>query len=149
MQVLSFTCIDPNVTVVTSPSYLRVPNLPPFNSFTIICTVGKPAHVTTNVTVDWIISNQPVTNYLGHSVSIREGESEEVVIVLNVTNAVEVGHFVYQCEARLKGGEEEEEEEVVVYYEESDVIIHGKRGREGEGEIESRKCGREGKRRKD
>lgn len=129
MQALSFTCIDPNVTVVTSPSYYRVPNLPPFNSFTIICTVGKPAHLTTNVTVDWTISNQPVTNYLGHSVSIGEGESEEVVVVLNVTNAVEVGHFVYQCEARLKGGEEEEEEEVVVYYEESNVIIHGKRGR--------------------
>ena len=146
MQVLSFTCIDPNVTMVTSPSYLRVPNLPPFNSFTISCTVGKPAHLTTNVTVGWTISNQPVTNYLGHSVSIREGGSEEVVVVLNVTDAVKVGHFVYQCEARLKGGEEEEE---VVYYEESNVIIHGKRGREGEGEIESKKYGREGKRGKD
>ena len=131
MQVSSFTCIDPNITVVTSPAYLRVPNLPPLNSFTISCTVDKPAHLTTNVTVGWTISNQPVTTYLGHSVSIREGGSEEVVVVLNVTDAVEIGHFVYRCEARLKGGEEEEEEEEVVYYEESDVIIHGKRGREG------------------
>uniref|UniRef100_A0A1X7U7Q4 Uncharacterized protein n=2 Tax=Amphimedon queenslandica TaxID=400682 RepID=A0A1X7U7Q4_AMPQE len=124
-SVISLTVMNPNVTVTTSPSYIEARDFPPFNTFTINCTVQWSLNITANITAEWTINDQPVILLEGHSVDIERYDGE-VLAVLKISNGTQ-RHSVYKCRGRISLWREEEEEEEVTFYGESEVIIYGPR----------------------